>query len=149
MVSIQSGETKERGTQTQAMVKKWLAERQEMLVLYCKLAGIESFDPDKPEKQLLKDFCQLLVDYIAFGHFEIYDRITAGNERRAEVINIAKEAYPRIAKVTELVVAFNDKYDLNDHSQPLDNLNQDLSQLGEQLASRIELEDQLVQALMR
>ncbi|MCW8944403.1 MAG: sigma D regulator [Sedimenticola sp.] len=139
----------ERRARTKDMVEKWLAERQQMLVLYCKLAGVESFDPDKPEKQLLRDFCQLLVDYVAFGHFEVYDRITSGEERRGEVIKVAEEAYPRIAEVTESVVTFNDKYDLNDHVQALDELSTDLSTLGEELANRIELEDKLVKALMR
>lgn len=149
MASMQNSGAQEHRTRTQEMVTNWLAERQQMLVLYCKLAGIESFDPDKPEKQLLKDFCQLLVDYVAFGHFEVYDRITAGNERRSEVIRVAEEAYPRITRVTRQVVSFNDKYDLTDHEQSLDNLNEDLSRLGEALASRIELEDQLVKALMQ
>ncbi|WP_260291996.1 sigma D regulator [Sedimenticola hydrogenitrophicus] len=139
----------ERRIRTKDMVEKWLDERQQMLVLYCQLAGIDSFSPDKPEKQLLRDFCQLLIDYVAFGHFEVFDRITSGEERRGEVVRVADAAYAKIAEVTELVVAFNDKYDLSDHRQPLDNLTKDLSILGEDLASRIELEDRLVKALLR
>ncbi|AKH21531.1 sigma D regulator [Sedimenticola thiotaurini] len=139
----------ERRTRTKAMVENWLDERQQMLVLYCKLAGIESFDPDKPEKQLLQDFCQMLVDYVAFGHFEVFDRISSGDERRGRVIKVAQAAYPKIAEVTETVVEFNDKYDFNDHPQPLDSLTRDLSRLGEDLASRIELEDRVVQALLQ
>jgi len=149
MVTSQHGDGQERRTRTKAMVEKWLDERQQMLVLYCKLAGIDSFSPDKPEKQLLRDFCQLLVDYVAFGHFEVFDRITTGDERRGRVIKVAREAYPKIAEVTELVVEFNDKYDLSDHRQPLDNLGRDLSILGEDLASRIELEDRVVTALLQ
>lgn len=149
MVATQQGSGTERRIRTRQMVEKWLDERQQMLVLYCKLAGIESFSPDKPEKQLLRDFCQLLVDYVAFGHFEVFDRITSGEERRGEVVRVADEAYPKIAAVTELVVAFNDKYDLSDHQQPLDNLSRDLSVLGEDLAGRIELEDKLVKALLQ
>lgn len=139
----------ERRTRTRAMVDNWLGERQQMLVLYCKLAGIESFSPDKPEKQLLRDFCQMLVDYVAFGHFEVFDRINTGEERRGQVIRVAQAAYPKIAEVTEMVVEFNDKYDLKDHAQPLDNLGRDLSLLGEDLASRIELEDRVVKALLQ
>ncbi|MCW8977023.1 MAG: sigma D regulator, partial [Sedimenticola sp.] len=101
------------------------------------------------EKQLLRDFCQLMVDYVAFGHFEVYDRITSGEERRGEVIKVAEAAYPRISEVTESVVSFNDKYDLADHEQSLEDLATDLSILGEELAGRIELEDKLVKALMR
>ncbi len=139
----------ERRTRTKEMVENLLDERQQMLVLYCKLAGIESFNPDKPEKQLLQDFCQTLVDYVAFGHFEVFDRINNGDERRGKVIRVAQAAYPKIAEVTETVVEFNDKYDLNDHPQPLDGLTRDLSRLGEDLASRIELEDRVVQALLQ
>ncbi|MDF1527613.1 MAG: Rsd/AlgQ family anti-sigma factor [Sedimenticola sp.] len=149
MGSMYSGSGEERRARTKNMVDKWLAERQQMLVLYCKLAGVESFDPDKPEKQLLRDFCQLMVDYVAFGHFEVYDRITSGEERRGEVIKVAEAAYPRISEVTESVVSFNDKYDLADHEQSLEDLATDLSILGEELAGRIELEDKLVKALMR
>ncbi|WP_428604202.1 sigma D regulator [Sedimenticola sp.] len=149
MGSIEHSGAGDRRTRTKEMVDKWLDERQRMLVLYCKLAGIESFSPDKPEKQLLRDFCQLLIDYVAFGHFEVFDRITSGDERRGEVIKVAQAAFPKISEVTELAVAFNDKYDLSDHIQPLDTLNKDLSILGEDLAIRIEQEDKLVEALLR
>ncbi len=137
----------ERRTSTYEMVDKWLAERQDMLVMYCQLAGTAPFTPDKSEKQQLRTFCQVLVDYMAFGHFEIYERITSGDERRGEVLRVAEEVYPRIAEVTEFAVAFNDKYDTSDHEQALDKLDKDLSVLGEELASRIELEDRLITSL--
>ena len=138
----------ERRKRTRDMVDKWLVERQEMLVLYCQVAGLEPYTPDKPSKQLLRSFCQVLVDYIAFGHFEVYDRISRGEERRNQVLKIAKEIYPKVAEVTELAVAFNDKYDSTDHEQELSELDDDLSRLGSELASRIELEDQVVNALL-
>lgn len=138
----------ERRSRTKGMLDKWLAERQEMLVMYGQLAGLESYSPDRPEKVLLRDFCQVMVDYIAFGHFEVYDRITKGEERRANVATVAEAAYPRISEVTEFAVAFNDKYDTSDHEQSLNHLDDDLSKLGEELASRVELEDQLIAAMM-
>ena len=42
----------------------------------------------------------MLVDYSAFGHFEIYERIVAGRERRGQVVEIAREVYPRIAEAS-------------------------------------------------
>lgn len=149
-MSKQRGETgEERRVRTREMVDKWLAERQEMLVLYCQLAGLEPYTPDRPAKDLLRKFCQVMVDYIAFGHFEVYNRISQGGERRAQVLRVAEEVYPKIAEVAEISVAFNDKYDTSDHDQPLDELDEDLSMLGAELASRIELEDRVVQALLR
>ncbi len=145
----QSKEGPERRVRTREMVDKWLQERQEMLVLYCQLAGLEPYTPDMSVKQLLRSFCQLLVDYIAFGHFEIFERISRGEERRSQVLEIAEEVYPKIAEVADLVVAFNDKYEAEQDEQTLGQLDQDLSRLGAELASRIEMEDKLVSALMR
>ncbi len=142
------GEIPDRRNRTQQMIEKWLQERQEMLVLYCQLAGLEPFTPDKSINGLLKDFCQVLVDYIAFGHFEVYDRIGRGEERRNRVLRVAKDVYPKVAAVTDLAVAFNDKYDAREKVPELDELDQDLSRLGSELASRIEVEDQLVEALI-
>ena len=45
-------------------------------------------------------------------------------------------------------VAFNDKYDPSDHPLSLDQLSEDLSMLGQSIAARIEVEDQLIAALM-
>ncbi|HEB95322.1 MAG TPA: sigma D regulator [Sedimenticola thiotaurini] len=144
---IESGQ--ERRVRTREMVDKWLQERQEMLVLYCQLAGLEPYTPDKPNKQLLADFCQVLVDYVAFGHFEVYERISRGEERRQQVKRVAEEVYPKIAATTDTVVAFNDKYDASGDNGMLDRLDDDLSQLGAELAVRIEAEDRVVQALLR
>jgi regulator of sigma D len=47
-----------------------------------------------------------------------------------------------------VAVNFNDKYDISDHQLELDHLAEDLSQLGEELAVRIELEDQLLSAML-
>ena len=145
----QSNQVPERRLRTREMVDKWLQERQEMLVLYCQLAGLEPYTPDRSVKQLLRNFCQLLVDYIAFGHFEVFERISRGEERRSQVLEIAEEVYPKIVEVADLVIAFNDKYESEQGEQALDQLDQDLSKLGAEMASRIEMEDRLVSALMR
>ncbi|MCG8426087.1 MAG: sigma D regulator [Chromatiales bacterium] len=141
-------ETQDRRTQTREMMNKWISERQQMLVLFCQLAGLEPYTPDKPVKKQLEDFCQVMIDYIAFGHFEVFDRISRGEERRVDVLTVAAEVYPRVTEVAEVVVAFNDKYDCADHEPPLEQLYDDLSQLGEKLAARIEMEDRIVSSMM-
>jgi regulator of sigma D len=97
----------------------------------------------------LQEFCQLLVDYSAFGHFEIYDRIGRGEERREHVAQVAEAVYPGIVETTNAAVAFNDRYDPSDHPLSLDHLSEDLSKLGQSLATRIEMEDRLIAALMQ
>lgn len=148
-MTVQREESGERRVRTQEMLDKWLLERQQMLVLYCQLAGLEPYTPDKPIKKLLREFCQVMVDYIAFGHFEVYDRISRGDERRTRVLQIAEEVYPKVAAAADLAIAFNDKYESGIQDPPLDYLDRDLSELGVELASRIEMEDRVVNALLR
>jgi len=138
----------ERRTGTRQMIDSLLAERQEMLIQFCRVAGLEPYTPDKPVVDLLQDFCQVLMDYTAFGHFEVYRRISDGFERREKVKDAAKVTYPRIAETTELAVAFNDRYDNSTHELKLEKLPTDLSTLGEEMAVRIELEDKLIEAML-
>jgi regulator of sigma D len=148
LMSLPETEVSERRTGTQDVLDKLLAERQQMLVLFCRVAGMGSYEKAKADTQLLQDFCQILVDYSAFVHFEIYQRIVNGAERRAKVIEVAEEVYDRIVEASEVAVAFNDKYDAADHTLDLGHLTADLSQLGEEIATRIEMEDRILQALM-
>ena len=132
---------------TQEMVRKLLDERQEVLMMFCRVAGLEPFKELAPNPNVLQEFCQVLVDYSAFGHFEIYERIVAGRERRGQVVEVAREVYPRIAEASEVAVEFNDKYDSSDHQLDLHQLDRDLGKLGEELAVRIEMEDRIIDAL--
>lgn len=136
----------ERRSGTRDMVDKLLVERQEVLVMFCRLAGLEPLSSEE-QGDILQRFCEVLVDYSAFGHFEIYERIIDGSERRGRVVEVAREVYPRIAEASEVAVEFNDKYDSSDHSLDLERLDSDLSKLGEELAVRIEMEDRIVDAL--
>ncbi len=140
----------ERRKRSFELTQKLITERTEMLVLFCRLAGIESYAPEnRPVKQLLEEFCQILVDYISAGHFALYERIIEGNERRREVAVLAEQLYPGIARTTDAALDFNDRYDRDDHRTMLECLPQELSQLGEQIAVRIELEDRLIAAFAR
>jgi regulator of sigma D len=56
--------------------------------------------------------------------------------------------YPQIASSTEVALDFNDKYDCGDHCEITPSFADDLSLLGETIASRIELEDRLIRNLV-
>jgi regulator of sigma D len=139
----------ERRTGSQDLVKKLVAERTEMLALYCRLAGLDPYGNSKGARgkqaqELLQKFCQVLVDYIAAGHFSLYERIINGTERRQPIAVLAEKLYPRIAASTEAALDFNDKYDCGDHCEIGPAFSDDLSRLGEELAARIEIEDKLI-----
>ena len=129
-------------------IKALLTERQEVIVAMCDLAEHESKESGlEAVLKNLKSFSQTLVDYTALGHFEIYERIIDGKERREKVKRIANQVYPSISSTTAHFVEFNDKYDGADRHDSLVNLYRDLSSIGEAMAERIESEDQLLQEL--
>ena len=137
----------ERRSSSQEVIQKLMAERTEMLALYCQIAGLDPFGKNSRGKhslELLQKFCQVLVDYIAAGHFSLYERVVNGTERRQRIAGLADQLYPRIADTTEAALDFNDKYDCGDHCQIAASFDDDLSRLGEELATRIELEDKLL-----
>lgn len=127
--------------------------RQEVVVSYCRLAGVSSFTTRDSEQHAvepdqLRSFCQIMVDYTAMGHFEVYQRIIEGKERRRAVKEVAAEVYPAIAETTDYLVDFNDKYDAFEGTpDDVELLAGDLSRLGEIIAIRGELEDQILAAL--
>ncbi len=147
-MSSHGGAAEERRTVTRDLIDKLLKERQEMLVLFCEVAGLEPYHRSASLDQQLQTFCQVLIDYTAFGHFEVFGHISNGNERRSGVLQVAEKIYPEFVKASEVAVSFNDRYDLSDHELQLDHLSEDLGQLGEELAIRIELEDQLLAAML-
>ena len=124
-----------------------LSERQEMWVLYERLAGVDPYE-GKPEPLALKEFVQILVDYISAAHFGLYERISSGTERRKNVDELARHIYSKIASTTDIAVAFNDKYADQTPNDISAELTRDLSNLGENLAMRIEHEDRLIERLL-
>jgi len=137
----------ERRTRSVTMVKKLVEARTEMLSLYNELAGQKPFKDVPPVAELLGEFCSALVDYTANAHFQLYRYFAENRERRGDVHSITDRIYPRIVDVTQSVLDFNDRYDTEQQRNSLNNLEADLSRLGEQLAERIELEDQLLDIL--
>ncbi len=130
-------------------IKALLTERQEVIIAMCGLAELESKDTSaNTDLENLKSFSQTLIDYTALGHFEIYERIIDGQERREKVKRTANRVYPLISSTTDHFVDFNDKYDGADNYESLIDLYKDLSSVGEAMAVRIESVDKLFNELV-
>lgn len=132
------------------LIERWLAERQELIVLYCSLSGVHAFSPNSVQSvQKLRKFCQILVDYVSAGHFEVYDQLSQEAEAFGDGSEkLLAEYYPNITLTTEVALDFNDKFDTDEHcQQKMGSLKADLSRLGEVLVARFEMEDNLIEAL--
>ncbi len=125
--------------------------RSETLSLYSELANQRPFEADEVTSEALQEFCQALIDYAASAHFQLYRYISDKLERRTPVLDVADKIYPRIVQTTDMILRFNDKYEdvdiLNGNAEVLALLDSDLSSLGETLAERIQLEDQVIGAI--
>jgi len=133
------------------VIDNWLLERQELLVKYCKLAGLPPFDADAkalPDVANVNDFCQILVDYLSAGHFEVYnDIVKQCQEHGPNSAKLAETIYPQITSTTDKLVDFNDKYTAINVKADLSNFDSDLSAVGQLLEERLELEDELIHTL--
>lgn len=137
----------ERWQGVSAMIDRWLQERQQLIVQFCALSGVHEYSPSTERSaNRLQQFCQLLVDYMSAGHFEIYYQLLREAETFADgSAELGKALFPRIDATTERAMHFNDQY--ADNAGPHKQLSRDLSVLGEDLAARFEWEDQLIDAM--
>ena len=142
----------ERRSRTRKEIKQLIEERNSVLAQYYNLAKHAESETDDVNStlEMLQEFCQELVDYMALGHFEIYRRIEEGNERRDDITKLADRVMPRINDTTQIAVAFNDLYDdtASLDEAAITQLPNYLAKLGEELATRIDLEDQFINTLL-
>jgi len=143
----------ERRARDRKEIKQLIAERNRVLSQFYNLVNLADEDSETPVDAMLdflQEFCQELVDYLATGHFELYRRVEDGAERRDEMINISQSVFDQIALTTEVAVAFNDLYDAKEGNakDAIKDLPEQLTKLGQNLATRIELEDRFINTLL-
>jgi len=138
---------KERWGGVSSIIDRWIKERQDVLVQYCKLTkGKEPENSEQKQGTHLQKLCQITVDYVSAGHFEVYDQLLReGREFNDDVaLKEAGKLYTTVNETTEYVLDFNDKYQETDDLEALDT---DLSRLGEILETRFEAEDRMIEVL--
>ncbi|MEX1031845.1 MAG: sigma D regulator [Cellvibrionaceae bacterium] len=138
---------KERWGGVSTIIDRWLQERQDMLVRYCALSAMTSFDEEDPARcEQIQQLCQVMMDYVSAGHFEVYDQLVReGKEFNDDAaLEKADTLYSQVESTTDAVLDFNDKYQETDD---LSSLPQDLSTIGEQLETRFAAEDGMIAVL--
>ncbi|WP_297798201.1 sigma D regulator [uncultured Marinobacter sp.] len=140
---------RERWGGVSELIDRWLKERQELLVHYCELSGESDFSQTEALREKFVRLCEVLVDYVSAGHFEIYEQlIQEAREFNDGGLELAAKLYPRIAQTTETALNFNDRLDGKSLSESdVRELFDQLSELGEILESRFEMEDYLIEHL--
>lgn len=131
-----------------SLIDRWLDDRQQLLLNFCHMSKLDDVtNPHTlPDSEALNNFCQQLLDYISLGHFEVYESLVADSDEQGDAsLKLAKKLYPEITLTTETALVFNDKYANQQSTDNFEQLGKDLSLIGETIAFRIELEDQLIE----
>lgn len=143
--------TKQQWGGSNEAIDNWLIERQAVLVSFCELIGLspqEQMGKKLPEEGEVKRFCQLLMDYISAGHFEIFKNIISQCKNNGpQDSEKAKSIYPQLNASTDFALQFNDKFAENSLQNNEFNFDQYLESLGKTLEERFVLEDQLLAML--
>jgi len=138
---------KERWGGVSTIIDRWLEERRKMLVDYCELSALkQSQVEDEVRGGKLKHLCEILVDYVSAGHFEVYDQLMKEGREFGDTQGLkeASRLFAIIDETTQEVLDFNDKYLETDD---LTTLERDLSLLGETLETRFSAEDRMIAVL--
>lgn len=128
------------------LIDRWLQERHELVSAYGVLDGAPQ--SAVTNAAAVQKFCEILVDYVSAGHFEVYEQLTSEAKAFGDVrgLELAKQIYPRIEAITEAALVFNDHCDNGDNRDSV-SLNAELKRLGQMLHERFELEDCLIEVL--
>jgi regulator of sigma D len=132
------------------VVERWLNDRQEVIRFYCAISSLKSYtNKEVPITVRVRAFCQVLVDYVSAGHFEVYEQLSREAKTFADKhTKVVELLFSAINTTTETALHFNDLYDTDAHCQEmLSLLPRALSELGMALEERFELEDKLINIL--
>lgn len=131
----------------ESLLTEWLKERRALLTAYTAVAvDLDSSPSTTGLHKRQAVLCELLVDYVSAGHFEVFHKLVEEAESFADGSDsLALNLIPAIGDTTEVILAYEEKY--SDGTETGDGLSRDLSALGEILESRFVLEDRLIAGL--
>ena len=123
--------------------RRKVCERRDALAGATARLGIAELLPE------LENLCQLLVDYVALGHFEVFQVMRecpgGGNARCRRMHALLDELDTGLGDTAQAAVEFNDRYG-GEHTRTFEQLDTDLARLGAVLATRAALEERLFAA---
>jgi regulator of sigma D len=141
------GNPNEQFQAVEELLTRWLRERRALLGRYTEIAvALDSNSGGDTLRERQESLCELLVDYVSAGHFEVFHELLNEAEAFADGSSaVAGKLIPAIGDTTEVILAYEEKYNGSDNHE--DTLKRDLSALGEMLESRFVMEDQLIAGL--
>jgi regulator of sigma D len=138
----------ERRIQSRTIIESLIHSRTKTLTQYKEVMSYKPFEMNDILQEVLEDFCETMVDYSAKAHFTLYNYLEQNQERRQSVLKIADSVYIELVENTQKILDFHDRYNSDVSALSCDKLETCLNSVGELLADRINLEDDVINALL-
>jgi len=138
----------DRRVQSRSIIESLVDSRTETLAQYKDIMTYKPFEMNDTLQEVLEDFCASMVDYTAKAHFNLYNYLEDNKERRKSVLKIADSIYPELVDNTQKILDFHDMYNSDIAAMQCEKLENCLNEVGELLADRINLEDDVISALL-
>ncbi|ANG64859.1 transcriptional regulator [Marinobacterium aestuarii] len=139
---------KERWGGVSEIIDHLLEERQLLISRFVALPTLALNEEFKPRTEA---FCDLLMDYLSSGHFEVYEQLLReGSEFEDGSLEKAQKLFPLIQRSTDFALDFNDNCASRLTELTLRQVREfsdQLSRLGEMLEERFDLEDRMIEIL--
>ncbi|PKM22644.1 MAG: Rsd/AlgQ family anti-sigma factor [Gammaproteobacteria bacterium HGW-Gammaproteobacteria-14] len=145
-MATQAHQALQKWQRIELLVQQWLNERQQLITLLNSLPPLIASNAQRnPLPQRIQEFCQLLMDYISAGYFEIYRELAEEARCLRRNNGLDASVLKRLDISTDAALSFNDDFDTPEHIRILQNrLPQRLADLRSKLQERFALEDQLI-----
>lgn len=125
-------------------LRSWLNLRQELIVQFNQLCHFRPFTQTQdlpPLEENLWAFCQILLDYVSIGQFDMFEKLIRHIEKNHHAYKLPKTLLQDLRQTALIALDFNDRYT---HLFSRKTLDKDLSYLAEHLAYRFDWEDDLI-----
>ncbi len=129
--------------EVQGLLDRWLAERTDLIQAF---HGANERPEDDIDATPLAKFCNILVDYVSAGHFEVFQKLVAEAKSFEDKPHLreALDLFPEISSTTEVALEFNDHFEAAQDKLALEI---ELATMRDVLATRFALEDRLIDIL--
>ena len=123
-------------------IQNWIILRQDTIILFNQLCLIKPYQENQFTHEVLNEFCEQLMKYISHGQFHIFKKIVLHiNHVKPKTKKFDLKKLQKLIELNQDAVHFNHLYTLPDD---LSHLESELSSLGESIALRLEIEDELL-----
>ncbi len=136
-------DTTEIFNEVEGLLARWLEERNELIQRF---HHANEMPEENTDEAPIAKFCELLVDYVSVGHFEVFQKLISEGRSFEDLKHLvqAEQLLPEISATTEVALEFNDHFEAASDKLAMEI---ELATLRDVLATRFALEDKLIEIL--